>query len=106
MQIELFQLIDQEPQNLFMVQFAPEGVFGRGVACSREGTADEVIRFIQDLLEILSQEDKKLTEERKGFPDWLFVSVQIPRVKGMRPIPIKKSEVNQVRQQLSDLLRD
>ena len=75
MQIELFQLIDQEPQNLFMVQFAPEGVFGRGVACSREGTSDEIIKFIQDLLEILSQKDEKLgfalvleVEERKEFP--------------------------------------
>ena len=101
-EVELFQ----ETETLFRVRFAPEGAFGRSISSSYLGTVEKVEEFLGTLLEILSQEDKKLTEERKGFPDWLFVSVQIPRVKGMRPIPIKKSEVNQVRQQLSDLLRD
>jgi hypothetical protein len=91
-----------ETLKVLRVEFLSDLRLGRGVAHSISGSSEEILTTLEAIYDALDEND----EERIAISgDWLLVKPWTIG-KALRPVPVLKSQKENVMEQIHELIRD
>jgi hypothetical protein len=83
------------------VEFLPDFRLGRGVAHSISGSSEEIFTTLEGIYDALTENDERVVVSG----DWLLVKPWMMG-RGLRPVPVLKSERENVMNLIHELIRD